>query len=82
MLLDHAERDPYKRFQESKGPLNQIQIMLPSKKLVDLAVRSRVVSSIDNFKLDRVYVAREDAESRKLVEDIVREEVCHAQSSS
>jgi hypothetical protein len=80
LLIDHDEREPYKRFQESKGPLNQIQIMLPSKQLVDLAERSRVVSSIDKFKLDRVYVSDNDGKSRGLVEKIIHEEVRNAKS--
>ena len=80
LLVDHDEREPYRRFQESKGPLNQIQIMLPSKQLVDLAERSRVVSSIDKFKLDRVYVSDNDGISRGLVEKIIHEEVQNAKS--
>jgi len=75
MIVDHADRDPYKPFQESKGPLNQIQIKLPSGKLVDLAHRSNVVNSIDSFKLDRVYIAHDDSESRDTIDTIIREEI-------
>jgi HD superfamily phosphohydrolase len=75
IIVDHAERDPYKPFQESKGPLNQIQIKLPSGTLIDLEHRSNVVNSIDSFKLDRVYIAHDDIESRSAVESIMREEV-------
>lgn len=78
ILLDHDEREPYKKFQLSKGPLNQIRIKLPSGDLVDLSKRSKVVRSIESFKLDRAYVRNDDSESRTFVEKVIEEEVRNA----
>lgn len=75
MIIDQAEREPYKPFEESKGPLNQIQIRLPDNRLVDLRDRSNVVRSIDSFKLDRVYLAQDDTDSRDKIESTIREEI-------
>lgn len=61
IMTDKTEREPYKRFQESKGPLNQIRIKTSSGELVDLFKRSKVVAAISTFKLYRVYVSDDDA---------------------
>lgn len=61
IMTDKADREPYKRFQESKGPLNQIRIKSSSGELVDLVKRSKVVAAISTFKLYRVYVSDDDA---------------------
>jgi len=75
ILSDNAERAPYKRFQESKGPLNQIMIKTPGGELVDLGERSKVVAAIEPFRSYRVYVAEEDSEARTLVEKLIEGEV-------
>jgi HD superfamily phosphohydrolase len=69
IITDRAEREPYKRFQESKGPLNQIRIKTSGGELVDLVKRSKVVAAISTFKLYRVYVS--DAEARQFVEQTI-----------
>ena len=78
VLCDETEREPYKRFEESKGPLNQIRIEAPNGRLVDLADRSSVVRAIRPYKLYRLYVAEEDSEAREFVEGLIRKEVGHA----
>ncbi|HEX4292819.1 MAG TPA: HD domain-containing protein, partial [Rhizomicrobium sp.] len=50
LLIDRAERDPYKRSQESKGPLNQIHIRASSGKILDMAETSAVVAGLEKFK--------------------------------
>lgn len=70
IITDRAEREPYKRFQESKGPLNQIRIKTSTGELVDLVKRSKVVAAITTFKLYRVYVS-DDAQARKFVEQTI-----------
>ena len=70
IITDRAEREPYKRFQESKGPLNQIRIKTGGGELVDLVKRSKVVAAINTFKLYRVYVS-DDAEARQFVEQTI-----------
>ncbi len=80
MLYDKDKREPYRRYSESKGPLNQIRIKLPSGNLVDLGERSKIVKSIESFKLDRVYVADRLGESHEFVERVIREEVENVKS--
>jgi HD superfamily phosphohydrolase len=72
ILLDRAVRDPYKRFQESKGPLNQIHIRLGDK-IFDVAESSSVVAGIETFELFRAYVT--DTEAKSAVEKIVKDEL-------
>lgn len=72
IMTDKADREPYKRFQESKGPLNQIRIKTSSGELVDLVKRSKVVAAISTFKLYRVYVS--DDEARLFVEQTINAE--------
>ena len=75
IITDRAEREPYRRFQDSKGPLNQIRIRAGGGGLVDLVKRSKVVAAINMFKLYRVYVS--DAEAREFVERAIDEEGTH-----
>jgi uncharacterized protein len=77
ILVDQAEREPYKLFQESKGPLNQIRIRTADGQLVDLGDRSRVVSAIEKFQLYRVYISDKDEEARKFLERIIKAEIRH-----
>lgn len=72
IMTDKADREPYRRFQESKGPLNQIRIKTSSGELVDLVKRSKVVAAISTFKLYRVYVS--DDEARRFVEQTINAE--------
>jgi|SRR5579859_451714 len=74
ILSDKAEREPYRRFQESKGPLNQIRVKSPNGGLVDLGERSKVVGAIQTFKLYRLYVARDDQEAQRFVADLIKRE--------
>jgi HD superfamily phosphohydrolase len=75
LLIDRAERDPYKRFQESKGPLNQIHIRTASGKISDMAETSAVVAGLEKFKLFRVYAGETDTEARDLVARIASDAV-------
>jgi HD superfamily phosphohydrolase len=69
ILTDQAIREPYKRFQESKGPLNQIRIKTESDVLVDLGERSRIVRAIQPFRVFRLYFAEADDEARRFIND-------------
>lgn len=79
IMTDKADREPYKRFQESKGPLNQIRIKTSSGELVDLVKRSKVVAAISTFKLYRVYVSDDDA--RQFVEQTIDAEGSNGSAS-
>lgn len=73
IILDAAEREPYKDLQADKGPLNQIRIR-QGEEHVDLKERSDVVKAISTFKLLRAYYSEDDAEAKKFVEDTVTQE--------
>lgn len=76
VLVDEAERSPYRRVTESKkGPLDQINIMSDGGRLIDLSKRSKVVGELETFKALRFYYAPEDSESKKAIEDAIAEGV-------
>ncbi|PHR54286.1 MAG: hypothetical protein COA47_15640 [Robiginitomaculum sp.] len=75
ILFDHVDRVPYKKFVESKGPLNQIRVKIETGDLVDLGERSEVVKAIRTFKVDRIYIPDGDDESEKIVEGMIRSKV-------
>ncbi len=79
IITDSTQRAPYRRVQESKGPLNQIMIKTNGGELVDLVKRSKVVAAIDTFKVFRAYVS--DDESRKFVEQIMEAEEKNADAA-
>jgi HD superfamily phosphohydrolase len=74
ILVDQATREPYKHFQESKGPLNQIMIRTISKGLVDVAQLSNVVKGIETFTLFRLYAAPEDIEAQSFLKKVISSE--------
>lgn len=79
IMIDEDERSPYKKFDETKGPLNQIRVRVEGGGHVDLVERSKVVKAIDPFKIFRVYIADEDAEMKSWVESLINKETekCH-----
>ena len=75
VLIDEAERSPYKSVEETKGPLDRINIRNVGGDLVDLKKQSRVVAALKLFKLFRVYVSDNDVAARDAVEQFVKEEI-------
>ncbi|MBK8909458.1 MAG: HD domain-containing protein [Rhodospirillales bacterium] len=75
ILTDSSARAPYKSFQESKGPLNQIRIRSADDRILDMAESSRVVASIETFELFRAYFDDADLEARSVVESTIEEEL-------
>jgi hypothetical protein len=73
ILTDRATRDPYRRFEESKGPLNQIHIRLSGRDILDVASCSSVIAAIESFELFRAYT--DDEEARSVVENVVKAEL-------
>ena len=71
ILVDHANREPYKRFQESKGPLNQIMLRTVNGDLVDVAKLSSVVAAIKPLILFRLYTSRTDTQAMRFVEQTI-----------
>lgn len=72
IFTDRTARDPYKRFEESKGPLNQIHIRI-GEEIKDVAECSRVIGAIERFDVFRAYVR--DTEAKNRVERILKEEL-------
>ncbi len=67
--------NPYKRFQESKTPLNQIHIRTEEGRSIDMAEYSPVVAALETFHVFRAYVDVGDSDARKAIEQIVVEEL-------
>lgn len=74
ILIDEAVRSPYKTVDESEGPLGRINIKNSSGELVDLKSQSAVVNAVTPFKLFRVYLDRDDRETRKQLDGIIESE--------
>jgi len=74
VLLDQTKRPPYKRFDESKGPLNQIMVRNSDGKLSDLAEYSPVVAAMPTFEVARYYFDR-DGNAETHLKKIVDEEM-------
>lgn len=82
ILIDQAQRDPYKRFQDSTIPLNQIHIRAEGDNIVDVAERSPVVAELETFRLFRAYLDRGDAQAASAVTKIIDEELEKGEKSS
>lgn len=74
ILIDQADRDPYKRFQESTGPLNQINIR-QGKQIVDIAEASPLIHGLRPFKLFRVYYDPADAAAEQFIQQTITQKI-------
>lgn len=74
ILIDEAVRSPYKTVDESEGPLGQINIRNSFNKLVDLKSQSAVVDAVKPFKLFRVYLDRDDHDTKRQLDGIIESE--------
>jgi HD superfamily phosphohydrolase len=75
VLTDIGERAPYRTFQESKGPLNQIRIRTGDGMIDDVVRQSDILASMQTFNFFRAYCTEEDDAARKLVNDVVDQEL-------
>lgn len=72
ILLDEVQRSPYKKLTEdSKGPLNQINIRTEGDHLVDLSKRSNVVAELKTYKAFRLYHAEGDDDAKSKIDKII-----------
>jgi hypothetical protein len=72
MLIDEVERSPYNKLTEdTKGPLNQINIRTEGDRLVDLSKRSNVVADLRKYKAFRIYHADDDDEAKRKITEII-----------
>jgi HD superfamily phosphohydrolase len=67
VLIDSTSRNPYKTFQDSHSPLNQIHIRVEGGRIVDIAERSKVVAGLETFVLQRAYIDRQDNEAENQI---------------
>ena len=74
-LVDQYVRNPYRRFQDSKTPLNQILIRLGDGPPRDMAEFSPVIANAEPFNLCRAYVFRDDTSAIDVLENIMRTKI-------
>lgn len=77
VLIDEGERNPYNKFDDSKGPLNQIMIRIEGEgnNLADLGRQSEVVRAMKPFRFFRIYIAEEDDEAKGKIQQIITGEM-------
>ena len=71
ILIDEYRRSPYKKFQDSQTPLNQILIR-QERGIEDMAHLSSVVSSAESYEINRVYHCEDDIEGRSAIENLLK----------
>ena len=75
ILRDEGRRNPYKRFQDGQSSLlDQILIQEPSGDIIEITDCSELILSIRTFEFFRVYVASDDSDARKVVDDAIEEQ--------
>lgn len=76
ILIDEVKRSPYNTLTEdSKGPLNQINIRTEGDFLVDLSERSNVVAALKTYKAFRLYHQDGDDEAMRMINDVISDGV-------
>lgn len=80
IFLDHYDRPPYKRYQDSNSPLNRILIRTGGAQPRDMAELSPVIAAAETFSVARAYVFRGDTEALDVVENIIRTELAEKQN--
>jgi HD superfamily phosphohydrolase len=75
ILMDRYSRAPYKRYQDSKTPLNRILIRTGAGEPRDMADLSPVIAGAEIFEVCRAYAFRDDTEARGVIENVIRTEL-------
>lgn len=70
-LIDQYSRNPYKRFQDSKTPLNQILIRIGNGNPRDMGEFSPVIGHAEPFTVCRVYAFRHDTDAADVIQNII-----------
>jgi hypothetical protein len=70
-LVDEDVSHPYRRFQESNTPLNQILVRLGDGSLHDIADLSPVIARAEPLTLCRAYVFRDDTDAGAAIDNII-----------
>jgi hypothetical protein len=74
VITDEYERSPYRVFDTSRTPMNQMHIRVGDQ-VLDMATVSSVVAGAEPFSLCRAAFFRDDTESRTMIENIMRTEI-------
>jgi HD superfamily phosphohydrolase len=74
LLIDQTSRHPYKRLQESKGPLNQIMVR-QGDNIYDMADISPIIAALEPFDLLRVYYNVQDTDVLALVHNTIADKI-------
>jgi uncharacterized protein len=74
-LVDEYIRHPYRRFQDSKTPLNQILIRLGDGPPNDMAELSPTIAHAEPFNICRAYVFRDDTDADSMIRNIMRTKI-------
>lgn len=74
LLVDQAARHPYKRYQESTGPLSQINIR-QGDRIFDISEVSSLISGLQPFKLFRVYYDPADTQVSRFIEQTIVQKI-------
>ena len=71
-LIDSAIRHPYKKYDETKGVLNQIYVQRGSEKPIDIVEVSPAVANLQPFQIFRIYFSTENSkEFEKFIKDTI-----------
>lgn len=70
LLFDAYKRSPYKKYQDSQTPLNQILIRI-GKSIEDMAHLSSVVAGAESFEINRIYFDENDDEARTHISSVI-----------
>ncbi len=74
IITDEYERAPYRRYDTSRTPMNQMHIQTGSG-VLDVATVSAVVAGAEPFNLCRAYIFRDDTEFKTMIRNITRTEM-------
>lgn len=75
IIVDVAERKPYKAGGGSNGHNEQINVRTDGGELIDISQRSEIVRSLSVYRLTRAYFDPADSDARKVITDIVEGEI-------
>lgn len=75
IIVDVAERKPYKAGGGSNGHNEQINVRTDGGELIDIRQRSEIVRSLSVYKLTRAYYDPDDIDARRVIADIVEGEI-------
>ncbi len=72
IFVDESKRNPYKKFESSQTPLNQILIRQGDGSCADMAHLSSVVSGAETFEVCRAYYFPDDKEGKDMIEEQIK----------